>query len=253
MQSQTKAPDTSVPASERRGFGWGSLQVLGAVLLMLVPVIPFLAEGIEPFFLIFVVPPLIGLTLRRFAPRVGIAWLGVVSLALLVMNAPFIPEAIAHPESSADFIPIAMFAVGALVAVVATIPAFRAVRGTASDSTLPNRLAIASLVALAIAAGGSLVARSGVTSDAPASGSIRVSMESFQFGPETVTAQGGRVSLYVTNNDSVRHTFTVDSLGIDTSVAPGQSRLIEFEAAPGEYRFYCKPHDPGMEGDLLVR
>ena len=78
-------------------------------------------------------------------------------------------------------------------------------------------------------------------------------MENFAFGPRTVTAQSGEVSVYVTNKDSSRHTFTVDELGVDVSVAPGQSRQIRFNAEPGEYRLYCKPHDPGMEAGLVVQ
>lgn len=43
--------------------------------------------------------------LRRVAPRMGVVWLGVVSVALLVMSAGFKPDARAYPESPADFVP----------------------------------------------------------------------------------------------------------------------------------------------------
>jgi plastocyanin len=92
-----------------------------------------------------------------------------------------------------------------------------------------------------------------VSSDAPAAGSVPVAMENFAFGPEQIAIQSGEVALYLTNNDAARHTFTVDELGIDFSVAPGQSRLVRFDAAAGEYRFYCKPHEPGMAGTLVVQ
>jgi plastocyanin len=252
MQTQTAVEvNATIPESDR--FRWANLSALGGAIFLLAPVIPMVAEGFEPFFAILMAPLLVGLVLLRFAPKVGIIWLGIVSLVLLVMNAGFIPDALKHPESPADFVPVSMLTVGGLIAVIATVPAFRAARGRRSDSRLPKMFAAVAIVLVAAAVAGSFSAQKMITSDAPATGSIAVAQENFAFGPETVTAQSGEVRLYVTNNDSSRHTFTVDELGVDVSIAPGQSRLIRFDADPGSYRFYCKPHDPGMDGDLIIR
>ncbi|MEX0790167.1 MAG: cupredoxin domain-containing protein, partial [Actinomycetota bacterium] len=115
----------------------------------------------------------------------------------------------------------------------------------------PKVAAIAGVAVVLAAIAGSLAARAAVASDTPADGSLNVDIENFEFGPGTVTAQNGEVSLYVTNNDSARHTFTADELGVDESIAPGQSKQITFDARSGTFSFYCKPH-PGMEGELTV-
>lgn len=234
-------------------FDWIKLTVLGGAIIALAPVLPILSHGFDPFFAILIVPPLIGLVLIRFARKTGIVWLGVVSLALLVMSAGFIPDALMHPESPTDFVPVTMLTVGGLLAISAAVPAFRAARGRATGSVLPMVLGGAGLALVVVAVAVSMVAKGTIASDAPAVGSTVVAMEDFAFGPETINAESGEVTLYVTNNDSARHTFTVDELGVDVSIAPGQSRQITFDAGAGEYRFYCKPHDPGMEGDLVVR
>lgn len=106
-------------------------------------------------------------------------------------------------------------------------------------------------MAVAAAVAGSFALASAI-GDTAAAGSTALVMEDFAFGPERVTAAGGRVSLHVTNNDTAHHTFTSNELGVDVVVPPGQSKLITFDARPGRYDFYCKPHTPGMEGELIV-
>jgi len=252
MQTQAAAEFGATKAQAGR-FGWAKLMALGGAIAAIGPIVPMIPEGFEPFLAMMAAPFLVGLVLLRFARKTGIVWLGVVSLALLVMNAPFTVDAITHPESPADFVPVTMLTVGGLLAVIATIPAFRNARGRQSDSAFPKAAAVTGVLLVVTAIGASLVAANGVTSDAPADGSLIVDMENFEFGPGTITAQKGEVSLYVTNNDSARHTFTVDELGVDESIAPGQSKQITFDAEAGEFRFYCKPHDPGMEGELKIQ
>lgn len=252
MQTQAAA-EFGATRVEAGRFGWVKLAALGGAIAAAGPLLPMIPEGFEPFLAMMAAPFLVGLVLLRFARKTGVVWLGVVSLALLVMNAPFTVDAIKHPESPADFVPVTMLTVGGLLAVIATIPAFRSARGRHADSAFPRVAAVAGVLLVVAAIGGSLVAAGGVTSDAPADGSLILDMENFEFGPRTITASSGEVSLYVANNDSARHTFTVDELGVDESIAPGQSKQITFDAEAGEFRFYCKPHDPGMEGELKVQ
>ena len=54
------------------------------------------------------------------------------------------------------------------------------------------------------------------------------------------------------DRDGTRHTFTIDELGVDLSIPPESGQRVSFTAAPGTYRFYCRPHAPGMEGVLVV-
>jgi plastocyanin len=252
MQTHAAARLEATKAGTRE-FGWIKLTALGGAISAIGPVIPQVAGGFEPFLTMLAAPLVIGLVLLRFARKVGAVWLGVVSLALIVMNAPFTVDALMHPESPADFVPVTMLTVGGLLSVIATVPAFRAARGRQTDSAVPRIAAVAGVLIVVAAIAGSAVAKGGVTNDAPADGSLIVDMENFAFGPETITAADGEVSLYITNNDTARHTFTVDELGVDESIAPGQSKQITFDAEAGTFRFYCKPHDPGMEGELAVQ
>lgn len=63
------------------------------------------------------------------------------------------------------------------------------------------------------------------------------------------------ISVTFRNNSGEPHTFiflSPVSAGTDESVAPGQSRTVEFTApGPGEYTFVCNVHE-GMTGTLRV-
>lgn len=172
---------------------------------------------------------------------------GVISMGLLVENAGSPAGALLHPESPADFAALSMVTVGAALAVFCTIPALRTPTSGAAGGRSRKAAARAALVLVAGAAVWSLAG------SAWGARTTAVTMEAFDFRPQTVTAAAGRLSLSVTNNDTSRHTFTSDALGVDVSVGPGQSRRIRFEAKAGRYDFYCKPHTPGMEGELIVK
>ena len=69
---------------------------------------------------------------------------------------------------------------------------------------------------------------------------------------------GETVALRLENSDNTTHTFTVDELGVDVPIVPGDANVALFRPTqPGTYTFYCKPHyDPttgqGMHGTLVV-
>ena len=198
-------------------------------------------------------PIVIGLLVILRWPRVGAAWLGVSSLAVLLFSAPFIGEALIHPEALADFLPLLLFSISTLVGTVAAIPSFR--MGAGPD------VASGPAWAVAIGAGGlmvagavvSIVALVGIESVPSRPGDIRVAAEDIEFQPSAISASGARLSVHITNRDDTRHTFTIDELGVDLNVPPNSTQRITFAADPGAYRFYCRPHTPGMEGELVVR
>ncbi len=183
MQTQVAERVGTTPAGAKQGFGWVKLVALGGAIAAIGPAIPQLIEGFEPFLAILMAPILVGLALLRFFRKTGIVWLGVVSLALLVMNAPFAADALIHPESPADFVPVTMLTVGGLLTVIATIPAFKTARGRHSDSGFPKIAAVTGVVVVVAAIAGSLAARAMVTDDALTAGSLVVDMENFEFGP----------------------------------------------------------------------
>jgi plastocyanin len=240
------------PEQRRRGLGWRRLQliaglgVLGALVLSMRVVF-----SPEPL-LLAMAPSAIGLLVMLRWPRVGAICLGVSSLALLLFSAPYLADALTHPESVGDFIPLSILTVSLLVGTVAAVPSFREGRDPAGGSALP--------VAIAVGAGAVLVAASVVgivavlrTESVPSqAGDIRVVTEGFVFHPPGISAVSGEVSVHVTNRDSTRHTFTIDRLGVDLNVPPDGMQRVTFAAGPGTYRFYCRPHSPGMEGELVV-
>jgi len=74
--------------------------------------------------------------------------------------------------------------------------------------------------------------------------------------PIDVTVPPG-ANLSLPNVGAAMHNFSVDELGIDVDMPPGEtvSALIPADAAPGTYRFYCDvPGHPeaGMVGNLII-
>lgn len=198
------------------------------------------------------VPFIIGLLVMLRWLRAGVIWLGVVSLAELLFSAPFLAGALTQPESTADFIPLYVFTVCTLVGTVASIPSFREGRGPAA-SRRAGAVALAAGALIVAGAVVSVVAAAGIESVPARQGDIRMVTEEIEFRPDAVEAEGTTVSVHVTNRDSTRHTFTIDELGIDLNLPPHSQQRVSFEADPGTYRFFCRPHDPSMQGELRVQ
>lgn len=239
-------------------FGWRRLQLAAALATLASFVIPMLiGRKLESFLLAMAAPVVVGLLVMVRWSRVGAIWLGITSLGLLVSSAAFLPQPLTHPESTADFIPLLIFTVSTLAGSIAAIPSFREPTRPASPSRAPRRIAAASAMVILAGALWSLVAARGVTSVAAGVGDVRLVTKDIKFMPAAVDtridARGGKISIYVTNRDATRHTFTIDSLGVDLNVPPNSSQRITFSAGPGTYRFYCRPHSPGMSGELIVR
>jgi len=242
------------PDQRRRGLGWRKLHVLAAAgvlgsLLASMGIVP----SPEPL-LLTMTPFVIGLLLMLRWPRVGTVWLGVSSLGLLLFSAPFLADALAHPESLTDFIPLVVFTVSLLVGTVAAIPSFRQGRGPDAASGLPGAIAVGAGALILAASLVAVVAFVQTESVSAQAGDVRVEIEDFRFRPAAFYARTGTVSVHVTNRDTTRHTFTIDELGVDLNLPPNSSQRVSFAAAgSGTYRFYCRPHGPDMEGELVVR
>lgn len=74
---------------------------------------------------------------------------------------------------------------------------------------------------------------------AAAAGLPEVTAANFTF--EDVTAAAGG-ALVVRNQDPFLHTFTVDELGIDVKLLPGDSTIVELPSTTGSWTYYCIPH-----------
>jgi plastocyanin len=235
-----------------RGFGWRRLQAIAAAVTIAAFVMPMAIEGkVEGFLVAMAAPFVIGLVLVRFLPRVAAVFLGVVSAATLASSAPYIVGALAHPESATDFVPQSLFTLSMVIAAVAAVPAYREVSRRDGISRTPGLIAVAAGLVAVVAGAISIAAATGVQSVAAEPGDQTVLTRDFAFAPGDLRAAAGTIAVHVTNEDSTRHTFTIDGLA-DLSVPPDSTQRVTFEAEPGTYRFYCRPHVPGMEGVLVV-
>ncbi len=170
-----------------------------------------------------------------------------------MFSAPFLAEALPHPESTADFIPLLVFTVSTFVAAVAAIPAFRERAAPGTSSRAASATAVAAGVVIVAGAAVSLFAAAGIEGARAREGDIRVTTEDIEFRPAAIRAGGTTIAVHVTNKDSTRHTFTIDELGVDLDLPPNSAQRVTFQADPGTYRFFCRPHESDMQGDLTVR
>lgn len=64
------------------------------------------------------------------------------------------------------------------------------------------------------------------------------------------------ITLMLPNVGMAPHNFSIDELGIDVDIAPGENQQIEVNIPAGEYEYYCNVpghREAGMEGILTVR
>jgi plastocyanin len=234
------------------GFGWRRLQTVAAAITVVAFVIPMAIEGkVEGFLVAMAAPFVVGLMLAFFLPRVAAVFLGVVAVVTFAASAPYIGQALTHPESATDFVPQVLFILSLAVAAIAAIPAYRESSRGQGVSRAPRVLAVACTAVALVASAVSIATAGGVDDVAAQPGDETVLTRDFAFAPGQLTTEAGVISVHLANEDSTRHTFTIDGL-TDLSVPPNSTQRATFEAAPGTYRFYCRPH-PGMEGVLVVK
>lgn len=100
----------------------------------------------------------------------------------------------------------------------------------------------------------------GVVDDSGADGATTVSAtgtDALAFEPGTLSASAGTVTVELTAEDEVEHTFVIEEAG-DTEVvaaAAGETATGTIELEADTYTFYCNVpghRDAGMEGELTV-
>ena len=249
---------------------WTRLAALALVLVALGPILMFAAGllwGLDVsedavFFLGAAAVALVGAAL---VARFG-TWSKVVGIitAVLAGGALFWTAfGLAAPNSFFDFMPGVLVLPGAITAIVACVAAI--VAGRRDHATVKaergERTAIrVALGIVAVAAVASAALTFVGSSDAAGFGDVEVVASDFEFDPGTIEVAGGETIL-VRNDDPFMHTFTIDHLGIDETLNPGSSVLIEVPDEGGDHIFYCRPHtfdpdDPSeddMAGELTVQ
>ncbi len=122
----------------------------------------------------------------------------------------------------------------------------------ASGSAQPSGSGSASPTTMTI---GSDTANVHGEADVSGTSSLEVEQDDFYFGPTVITGSAGQaVTLEIKNEGTVAHTFTIDSLGIDVELQPGESKDVQVSFPnSGFTEFYCRFHrSSGMVGELTV-
>ncbi|MFH0068920.1 cupredoxin domain-containing protein [Peribacillus sp. NPDC056705] len=85
--------------------------------------------------------------------------------------------------------------------------------------------------------------------------SIEVELKDDFFNPKAITIPNGTATTVILKNKGVKeHTFTVEKLGINVEVQPGEEKNITVNPKqPGTYELICRYHfQEGMVGKVIV-
>lgn len=230
-------------------------------------------------------------TWRQLLFWVGLAQL-VVAIAVLVVNAAFIPPValfavafvvglvlLARPGKAGPV----MLGVLSVLFVVVNVPfvvddlahpdsfatffpaAVGIVAGIAGGVGLVGfrrrwsvraaaRTGLVSAVVLLLALGVGLYATLTVDDDSAQEGDLALTAESTSWSPEALRAtQPGDVAVFIQNQDPIRHTFAIDQLDVEVELPADTDRRVTFTAEAGDYEYHCTvPGHEDMTGTLTV-
>ena len=226
------------------------LLIVAAVNMVVTLVIQLLLAGtvIPPlavFFLLYAG----GIALVRRPGKAGPIMVGVVSVLFVLGNLPFVVEDLSHPTS---FLVFSTTLAGLAAAIVGVVAMVGFLRGWPSATA--GRVGAVAGAIFVLGTALSVVASLFVSNEGAESGDLALEASNTKFKPATAQAKAGRVAVAVANEDLARHTFTIETLGVDLQVPAGKSRRVEFDARPGTYTYTCEVdgHED-MKGTLTVQ
>jgi glucose/arabinose dehydrogenase/plastocyanin len=130
--------------------------------------------------------------------------------------------------------------------------------GVAGEATLE----VGGLSETEVASPAADAASPAATDGSPATGAVgtgdEVTVESvdIDFNPNEFTIPANTdVTVHLPNNGAVRHNFSVEELGINVDIPPGEEQTITINAPAGEYTYYCDVpghRQAGMVGTMTV-
>jgi len=176
--------------------------------------------------------------------------LAVAVLAVLALlgNLPGTIDELSHPDSAPAFILTLLVTLAAFVAAIAGLAAFR---GWSADAIRPTLIIWTSLFGLGLIV--ALTASSRVDSVSAQSSDVRVVAAGVEFDQSELLVAAGTSGFWIDNQDGIRHTFTIEVLGLEIDVPAMSAQRAEFELDSGQYVVFCAvPGHENMKIDLTV-
>ena len=233
------------------GQGWRrSIRIAGIVWIAWAITLTVVAGEVIPFVVIIAAVMALAWLAAEWKPsRITFTVFGVLSLAILVLNLPYLTADLAHPESAIGFNATTATVLTAVAGTLAGLSVWwAALAGKAATRT---GLVLGGLFLVGLVV--SVIAALGLKSDTAQAGDLDLLAKRADYLPEALTASPGTVGVFVENQDSFRHTFTITDLGVDVEIPANTDRRIELELPTGTYQFHCTvPGHDAMNGTITV-
>ena len=235
--------------AETAGTTWAKLLRWSTIVAIVDVALVNVFAGLIPPLVIFGVIWIGALVWLGRATKGPAILLLVSFVAFIGLSAPFTIPTLTVPASAGDFILNLLGLVAALVGIVAAIAV---IRGLVDAAPAARSLATAAAVVFVVAAAFSVYAAATYDSAVAQEGDVELVAKDIEYRQTSLQAEGGEVSVFVDNQDGTLHTFTIEELDVDLDVPASKSARVTFDAEPGEYEFFCRPHEEDMKGTLTV-
>lgn len=247
--AQTEGTASEAVPPQPGGFTWVKLLRWSAIVSVIVVALVNVFAGIIPPLLVFAavwVGSLIWLGRARKGPAILLL---VSFVAFLALSAPFVIPSLGVPASAGDFILNMASLLAALAGIAAAVVVLR---GGGDAVGAPRSVGLVAAGLFVVASALSVVATITYENAEVQQGDLSVVAADLEFKTTTLAAGPGEVSVFVKNEDSTLHTFTIEELDVDLTIPASKSARVTFQAEPGVYKFYCIPHEEDMEGTLEI-
>lgn len=244
LDTQTEPQPTHVDGTE----GWIRLARAGAIAMAVWMVLLTIMarSAIPPVIVIGLIAAVFASVLRGGRRKTALGG-AVFALMALFGNLPGVIDELSNPESTPAFILTTLVTVGGILMTVGGIGVF-----FGWDGAPVRMLGIGAAGLTVTLAAFSFVAGALTESADQASADVPVTLEQIAFQPSTVSvAETG--TLWIDNRDGIRHTFTVEALGLDLEVPALKARQLAVTGAPGTYDVICAvPGHESMTATLVI-
>lgn len=236
---------------EDRRLGWKSLlqwSTLTLVVVLLLGMFLVIEDFIPPL-IFFSVLFLVGIAVIRASARPGAIMLAILLALFLLSDLGRMVEALALPESAADFILTGAILVPAVLSLIAAVALIR--KPEAIEEGPGTALAMGGVVVLGAFVVVGVIGRMSLDEAQAQPQDIKLIAENTEFSTDILNPETSTVSVFLDNKDLTMHTFTVESLDVDLEVPGGSSGRITFKGETGRsYEFVCRPHEDSMSGTI---